>query len=553
MAEPTQRTGIRAGLASLAVVTVALIAPAAAQAKPKCEGRKATVVGGKGDNVLKADKKGVQVIVAGAGDDTIIAKRNKDVICGGPGDDRILGGTGRDQIHGGSGNDFLDGGPGSDKILGDAGVDTILGGPGGENAHGGPGDDRMFGELQDDDLFGEGGNDLLVGGHGIDDLRGGSNDDWIRGDVNRDRYFGDAGNDTLSFATATPPGPHPTRDGVDVNLGAGSAAGDDSQEQVAGIENLIGTPFEDRLIGPGLSVRGGGDADQCTGFASTDCGSGPQGAGGPIAYVADAASPDPGLVIWGGSNNDAFTINQSASGLSITGSPLVAGPGCTGGSVIGPLPQVQPVSCPLPPSELGYVVVWGGAGNDSINVGSGFSVTTLTKADGGPGDDVLNGGPGSDLLFPGETGSDRLFGGAGDDLTVGRPGGGDALNGGTGSDQLVSDSPCEGHVYDGGPGQSDIAGFGHVDSDNGVQATLGGSAVMRGAGGCSPTKVLSSNEILEGSRGHDVLTGNNRPNLIIAREGNDTLYGKGGKDELRGDAGKDKCVGGAGGAIKRSC
>lgn len=535
---------MKAGLAATAVAAVSTLAPAVAHAKPKCEGRKATVVGGKGDNVIKADKKGVQVIVAGAGDDTIIAKRNKDIVCGGPGDDRILGGTGRDQIHGGPGNDFLDGGPGSDKIFGDAGLDTILGGPGGENAHGGPGDDRMFGELQDDDLFGEGGNDLLVGGHGIDALRGGADDDWIRGDVNRDRYFGDAGNDTLSFATATPPGPHPTRDGVDVNLGQGSAAGDDSQEQVAGIESLVGTPFEDRLVGPGASVRGGGDADQCSGFASTDCDSGPQAGGGPIAYVADPDSPDPGLVIWGGPGNDNFTISQGPASLSITGTALAAGPGCTG---------TGPVGCPLPPKELGYVVIWGGGGSDILNVGGGFSVTTLTKGDGGPGDDVLNGGPGADLLYPGELGADRLFGGGGDDLTVGRPGGGDLLSGGPGSDQLVSDSPCEGHVYDGGPGQSDIAGFGHVDSDGGVQATLGGRAVMRGAGGCTSTRVLSSNEILEGSRGHDVLVGDKDPNLIIGREGNDALFGKGGKDELRGDAGKDKCAGGAGGAIKRSC
>jgi Ca2+-binding RTX toxin-like protein len=537
-------TGIKVGMAA-AIVGLTLLAPAAAQAKPKCEGRKATTVGGKGDNVIKADKHGVQVIVAGPGDDLIIAKRNKDIICGGPGDDRIMGGTGRDQIHGGPGNDFIDGGPGSDKLLGDGDNDTIVGGPGGENAHGGPGDDRMFGELQDDDLFGEAGNDLLVGGHGIDDLRGGIGDDWIRGDVNRDRYNGEAGNDTLSFASATPPGPHPTRDGVDVNLGAGSAAGDDSLEQVAGIENVVGTPFEDRIIGPGLSVEGGGDVDQCSGFATTNCDRGPQAGGGPVAYMADAGGPDPGLVVWGGPNSDSWTISKGPGGLTISGSALVAGPGCSGGG--------GTVTCALPPAELGYVVIWGGGGNDTINVGGGFAVTTLTKGDGGPGDDVLNGGPGSDLLFPGEQGSDKLFGGGGDDLVVGRPGGGDLLSGGPGSDQLVSDSPCEGHTYDGGPGQSDIAGFGHVDSDAGVQAKLGGGAILRGAGGCTPTRILRSNEILEGSRGNDILTGDNDPNLIIAREGNDVLYGRGGRDELRGDAGRDKCVGGAGGAIKMSC
>lgn len=540
----SRRAGLTALIAGMAFVACSALAPAVAQAKPKCGGRVATIVGGNGDNVIKAPKKGPQVIHAGGGNDIIYAKRGKDRVCGASGDDRIYGGTGRDKLFGGSGNDFIDGGPGSDKIDAAAGADTVLGGPGGENAHGGPGDDRMFGELQDDDLFGEGGNDLLVGGHGIDDLRGGTDSDWIRGDVNRDRYNGDSGNDTLSFATASPPGPHPTRDGVDVHLGGGSSAGDDSQEQVAGIENVVGSPFPDRITGPGASVKGGGGVDQCSGFASTECGRGAQASGGPIAYIADGSSPDPGLVIYGGPGSDSWTVSQGPGSLSISGSALDGGPGCTDGS---------PVTCPLPAAELGYVLIWGADGNDTINVGGGFSVSTLTKGDGGPGDDVLNGGPGSDLLYPGESGADKLFGGPGDDLTVGRPGGGDLLSGGPGSDQLVSDSPCAGHVYDGGPGQSDIAGFGHVDSDAGVQATLGGNAIMRGAGGCSATRILSSNEILEGSRGHDVLTGDNDPNLIIAREGNDVLFGRGGKDELRGDAGKDKCVGGAGGAIKLSC
>jgi Ca2+-binding RTX toxin-like protein len=543
------RAGLIAAAAVMAIVAVWMLIPPLAEAKPRCGGRKATIVGGGGNNKIKAGKHGVQVIVAGGGDDVIIAKRNKDIVCGGPGDDIIRGGTGRDKLFGGAGNDLVDGGPGSDKTFGNAGQDTMMGGPGGESSHGGPGDDRLFGELQDDDLYGEGGTDLLVGGHGIDKLSGGIGDDWIRGDVNRDKYYGDSGNDTLSFATATPPGPHPSRDGVDVNLAAGSAAGDDSQEQIAGIENVVGSAFEDRLIGPGLSVRGGGESDQCSGFAVIDCPRGSQVNGGPVAYVADASSPDPGLVIFGGPNTDSWIISQSSSALTISGSQLQAGPGCSGGAAGA---AAVPVTCALPATELGYVLLWGANGNDSITVGAGFAITTLTKGDGGPGDDTLNGGPAADLLFPGETGSDRLIGGPGDDAVVGRPGGGDLLSGGPGTDQLVSDSPCEGHVYDGGPGLSDIAGFGHVDGAD-VSARLGGTAVIRGAGGCSPTRVLRSNEILEGSPGNDVLVGDNRPNLIIGREGNDVLFGKGGKDELRGDAGNDKCVAGGGGAIKLSC
>jgi Ca2+-binding RTX toxin-like protein len=531
-------------LATGLAVSVLAVTAVEAAAKPTCGGRKATIVRGAGDDVISVPKKGVQVIVAGAGNDTIIAKRNRDIVCGGDGNDHIAGGTGRDRLFGGTGNDSIDEGPGSGTVASGDGDDTVIGGPGGDAIAGGAGTDRLFGEIQDDRISGEGGQDLVVGGQGVDQLDGGDEADWIRGDTAEDTYNGGPGTDTLSFATATPPGPETGLDGVSVSLPSSLAADEDGRERTSGVENLVGSPFADKLTGTGGVVRGGGGPDACAGFAVTACGPGSQAGGGPVAYLTDLDGPDPGLVLFGGAGDDSWTVTGGGS-LRVTGSALAAGPGCQPTSGGG-------VSCTAPAAGLGYVLLWGGSGNDSLSVGSAFSPGTLIKIDGGPGNDRLDGGPGADTLWAGESGSDQLFGNGGDDSLMGRPGGGDLLAAGPGSDQLVSDDPCAGHHYDGGPGLADVAGFAYVIR-GGVIARLGGRATIRGDRGCNPTRVLRSNEILEGTIRSDVLIGDNRPNLIIGREGDDLLIGKGGHDELRGDAGNDRCRPGARGALKLSC
>jgi Ca2+-binding RTX toxin-like protein len=533
----------RAALGGVVIGLIALaMLPAGADARPGCGGRKATVVAGNGDDVIRVAKKGPQVIVAGGGNDEIHSFRNKDRVCGGAGDDRIFGGPGRDKLYGGEGADLIDEGPGSGKVFGGGGDDTVLSGAGGDTVRAGAGADRLFGEIQDDQMFGELGDDLLVGGQGIDGLHGGAGQDWLRGDTNRDRYFGDEGVDTLSFATATPPGGVAGVEGVSVNLPANTATGDEWREPVFGIENLVGSAFTDSMIGTGVGwVRGNGAADACTGFLSSVCKA--LTTTGATARIADADGPDPGLVVMGGTGGDGVTVAASGDGLTVTGSALTPGSGCsrlTAGQL----------HCSVPPSKLGYVLIWGGAGNDSIAVGDSLATSTMFKGDGGPGNDTISGGPASDVLWAGESGSDRIFGNGGDDSVVGRPGGGDLLSGGPGSDQLASDDPCAGHTYDGGAGRADVAGFGHV-SGGGVAARLGGKATMRGSPGCPATSIAHNAEILEGSAHSDLLIGDGRPNLLIGREGDDVLIGRGGRDELRGDAGGDRCI--DGNAIKLSC
>ena len=342
------------GAALIAIAAIALL-PAAAQAKPTCHGKKATVVLGGGNDkyVAKNHGHGTQVVVAGAGNDTIVTGKGPDVVCGGDGNDKILAGKGkdrayggpgddliinikgkdssfgddgadqitggpsgesidggpgndvvdgssdRDNLHGGLGEDLLIGGDGSDNVWGDDGADEIHGGSGGEDMFGGNGDDRLFGDLLDDRMNGEGGNDLLVGGHGIDRMNGGAGDDWMRGGSNGDQANGEGGTDTVSFATDHPISANV---GVKVNLATGGAITPDGNDSIAAVENVLGSAFDDEITGTGarnvLDGNIGADEINGTGGGDTLIG-GPQDdgtdvcTGGSQSIACDGTTPDP--------------------------------------------------------------------------------------------------------------------------------------------------------------------------------------------------------------------------------------------------------------------
>ncbi len=534
---PRVRGGIarRSGAWSLCLLAGLALSAAGADARPKCAGHSATIVGSQGRDVIKAPKKGRQSIVTLGGNDRVLSYRHTDWVCTGPGNDVVFAGTGRDFVRAGGGNDYVDGGRGKDKIYGGAGRDELQGNAGGDRMLGGSGVDRMYGELQDDRIFGQGQNDLIVGGQGIDRMRGNGGNDWLRGDTNRDAYYGQRGTDTASFATATPPGPADGRGGVNVDLRRGSAFGDEPAERLSGIENVVGSQFDDFIRGRHRGVvHGGIGPDTCTRFASADCEG--SGTGVAIAYVNGLGSRDPGLVVMGAAESDSWRITATESSLYVSSErKLEARQGC---AQLG-----NGVRCSRP-AGLGYILAWGGGGDDAINADGDFPSSTLIKFDGGGDDDVLRGTKGNDILLAGQAGEDRLYGGAGSDALISRPGR-DLLFGGKGSDQIATNDPCSGSVYSGGAGGGDVAGFAHMWR-RGVAARLSGLAFARGLprSKCTPSRVGHSNEILEGTRKNDILIGDRRANpLIIGREGNDIIRGLGGKDVLRGEAGRDSLYG----------
>ncbi len=124
---------------------------------------------------------GSQIIVAGAGDDSLQAGAHGDTIRGGAGADVILGGAGHDDINGNSGND------------------TIAGGPGPETLRGGQGDDVISGGGGADFISGDRGDDTLTGGGGADTFH-------FSGDSGHDviNDFDAAGGDRILLDAGTP-------------------------------------------------------------------------------------------------------------------------------------------------------------------------------------------------------------------------------------------------------------------------------------------------------------------------------------------------------------
>lgn len=261
-----------------------------------CDGQVASIVGTDDADTLSGTPKR-DVIAGYGGGDLIKGNGGNDLICAGNGFDTVLGGDGNDEMRGQNGNDLLLGGPDADKyyggpgdntasfvdatgpvtvdldagtatgegtdklsailnvwgspfddqiqgsdqanvILSMAGHDIVLGGDGADELIGGPGGDELLGGNGADTLDGENGADTLRGGRGFDLLIGGPHPDDIRGG---------RGHDTVSYRGA--PGM------VTVRLDKRRAFGAWALDQLLAIENIIGSPFADILVGNVLANR----------------------------------------------------------------------------------------------------------------------------------------------------------------------------------------------------------------------------------------------------------------------------------------------------------
>ena len=161
-------------------------------------------------------------------------------------------------------------------LTGTAGDDVLLAGTGDTTLNGGAGNDVLVAGAGNNSLYGGDGNDLLIGGPGNDLLDGG------------------AGNDTASYARASA--------GVSVDLGhVGQqntvGAGLDT---LTGIENLVGSDYNDTLIGNDGDnlLNGGAGNDVLKGGAGNDTLIGGRG--------DDSLS--------GGSGNDVFVWQKGDTG-----------------------------------------------------------------------------------------------------------------------------------------------------------------------------------------------------------------------------------------------
>ncbi|TWT35622.1 Bifunctional hemolysin/adenylate cyclase precursor [Posidoniimonas corsicana] len=282
------------------------------------------------------------VVDGGSGNDVIIGSAYPQTLRGGAGDDRILGGDANDLLYGGEGDDVLLAGLGADELYGGVGNDTLRGGEGNDTLYGldetttptlqeGEEDnDLLFGEEGDDDLYGSAGDDRLDGGSGGDDLLvGGDGDDvFVVTDASADTVtISDTGGvDTIDLSAAA--------SGATVSLegGSGVFAIASVGFTVSGVENIIGTPYADVLIGNSFAnrIEGGGGDDHLFsgGVASTEVGGVDTLAGGQgndhlfVQVVADAQGEDPEVsdqhLLQGGAGSDFYYVSNVDATVTIS-------------------------------------------------------------------------------------------------------------------------------------------------------------------------------------------------------------------------------------------
>jgi Ca2+-binding RTX toxin-like protein len=197
-------------------------------------------------------------------------------LIGSSGNDTLIGNSLTNVLQGGAGNDSLDGGDGIDmasyagafagvvvdlnvanQVTGGAGNDTLV------NIEG------VIGSNHADTLTGNGGANSIIGLDGSDILSGGNGNDTLSGGLGTDTLDGGGGAaDFASYATAN--------DTIEARLGEGTASGvakgGDGDDQLFGIEGLIGSNFSDTLIGnsAGNTLIGGDGSDSLFGGGGND-------------------------------------------------------------------------------------------------------------------------------------------------------------------------------------------------------------------------------------------------------------------------------------------
>ncbi|MFN8160031.1 MAG: hypothetical protein U0R52_03150 [Solirubrobacterales bacterium] len=522
-------------------------------------------------------------------------------------------------------------GDGSQDFFGTGGPDIAFGQRGNDNLSGGVGNDRLYGGLGDDSVSGGDDNDLLSGGHGSDYAHGDLGNDLVRGDGTGDTKSGDEGHsgleggaggtDTVSFATAVTPGftnldhdmtgipsfpPDTGERGVYVDLASGVAINGSSrngggQDNLAGFEDVVGSPYSDSISGDQFVnyLDGSGGSDVISGAAGNDQIWG--GDGGD--FIDGGADSD---TAWGQSGTDYCTLSETQNGCdtstadvqlrpanqisagfvsthrgpSYTEAYLAGSNGVdsvtmtyTGSTVTfftiggtGTFDSANATNCSYPsgmavcslPSSIDAVSMAGELGADTIDGRASLPVTTSEAILGGEGGDTLHGAdPTEDLVADGpygDPGADHLWGmGMGDAML--NTGGTDVLYGGPDSDLMISTGLCEGDTIDGNS-ETDSAQWAqlpllHRTQTVGVWANLGtdvaGDAGSANIGDCTYSGTSTPDSVpriedLEGSGGRDILAGDNSTadtNHLLGRSGPDIFAAGDGNDSIESDSEDD--------------
>ena len=545
------------------------------------------------------------IIVAGAGDNTLY---------GGSGDDVLFGGDGADALCAGDGDDILSGGAGNDFLAGENGSDTYLFGRG-------SGTD-VISNYTDNDTTPDKVDTVVFAADVLPSQVTVSRSDSnlvlsIAGTSDTLRildYFSLDGTDPhyrleqILFADGTVWDVETVKamllqgtDAADHILGYGSddtisaGAGDDVVTAAAGADTVGGGDGNDVIYSGDGDDRldGGTGNDYLQGDAGSDTYVFSRGSGQDVVYNYDSGTSKTDTLEFGAD------ILPSDIMLSRNGTDLVL-------AIAGTTDRVTVRSFFDNDGNTAYALeqvrfadgtTWNNAvllalaiaGNDTAQTLTGYatadSINGLGSNDvinGNDGNDTIDGGDGADSLR-GDNGNDVIYGGADND-TVYAGSGDDRLDGGTGNDYLQGDAGSDTYVfargsgqdvvynYDTGSGKTDTlefgtnilpadimlarSGFDLVLSISGTTDRVtvrsffendGNSAYaleqIRFANGTIWNKTAVLSMFLQGTSGTDTITGTAGADIIYAEGGNDLINAGDGNDTLDGGDGVDNLRG----------
>lgn len=352
--------------------------------------------------------------------ENVVGSALNDVLTGDAGVNRLLGGFGNDVLNGGAGADELYGNDagavssGIDRVEyatslagvtvnlatnintgGDAAGDklygiTNLGGSAfADSLTGNAGANTLWGHDGNDVLAGGLGNDSLYGEAGADTLQGGDGDDLLIGGAGADVLNGGAGSDTANYAEAGA--------AVTLSLASGGTGGVATGDSFIGVENVLGSAFDDAIRGDtganvlrGLGgadrLYGGDGADTLTGDAGNDSLYGEAGAdalqgGDGDDYLTGGAGAD---ALNGGNGTDIALYDSATAAVTVnlaTGGSAGDATGDTYNSVENAMGSAYADTIT---GNAGANALWGMGANDVLN--------------GGAGADALKGGLGADTF-----------------------------------------------------------------------------------------------------------------------------------------------------------
>ncbi len=510
---------------------------------------------GNPDNI--ATGSGNDLVVGGAGADTINAGDGDNIVLGDNADaiysgglpaflqtlnpefsanDHITTGAGRDLILGGQGSDTITSGDGADVILGDEGSITLGGGVIQQAVS------ESFADGMADVISSQGGADVILGGNGADQIDGGEGNNVITGDNAVVTFSGGvlarievltpdigavdtivtgAGDDVIMGGAA----------GDVINAGNGNnvVIGDHGTITFLGGAFATFTPTTPEIGGNDTITTGSG-ADRIVGGTGADWIDAGDGnnvvAGdhviiiqdnGALTRVESVAFADGGVdLIFTGTGNDLVIGGTAGDTIHAgAGNDLVFGDHAlvTGDINLALLPMAMAVH-PFTFTSI-----------STQNVGAdGRSVAGDDVVFAGAGDDIVLGQQGADILF-GEDGDDDLIGGH--NVALGQDGA-DVIDGGAGYDVIAGDNASILRRGDNVSPRAHVLGGDAMFDDRGNLLDLDTPQAWPGS---VPER---DTVILDHAYGTDAsLFGNDQ---LVGGAGDDVLFGELGDDQIHGDA-----------------